>query len=39
MAEKSTTSPVAIALAWAFVGIPLVIGVIFTLNNASALFF
>ena len=36
--QKSTTSTASLAIAWAFVGIPLVWGVIMTLSNAMALF-
>jgi hypothetical protein len=35
---RSTTSPAAIALAWGFVGIPLLWGVVMTLRSALALF-
>lgn len=36
--EAVTTSPVKIALAWAFVGLPLAWGVVMTLRSAMALF-
>ena len=38
MNEKITTSQVVVALAWAFVGLPLAWGVIMTLKSAMALF-
>jgi hypothetical protein len=38
MNEKITTSPVLVALAWAFVGLPLAWGVVMTLKSALALF-
>ncbi|GGD04785.1 MFS transporter small subunit [Aureimonas glaciei] len=36
--EAITTHPVKLALAWGFVGIPLVWGVYMTLQSAMALF-
>ncbi|WP_192843201.1 oxalate:formate antiporter [Aureimonas sp. AU12] len=36
--ETNTTSPLKIALAWGFVGIPLLWGVVMTLRNALQLF-
>ena len=36
--EQSSTSTGSLALAWAFVGIPLVWGVVMTLANAMTLF-
>jgi hypothetical protein len=36
--ETITTSPVKLALAWGFVGIPLVWGVYMTLQSALVLF-
>jgi hypothetical protein len=37
-AQQSTTTPLQLALAWGFVGIPLVLGVLQTLVNAMQLF-
>ncbi len=38
MAEQNTTSSAQLWLAWLFVGIPLVWGLVLTLRNALALF-
>ncbi|TAM73626.1 MAG: oxalate:formate antiporter [Candidimonas sp.] len=38
MEQRSTTSPVALAIFWLYVGIPLVWGVWQTLIKATALF-
>ena len=36
--QQSTTTPLQLVLAWGFVGIPLVLGVLQTLINAMQLF-
>jgi hypothetical protein len=36
--QPSTTTPLQLALAWGFVGIPLVLGVLQTLINSMQLF-
>lgn len=36
--ETSNSDGLTLALAWAFVGIPLAWGIVMTLNNALALF-
>jgi hypothetical protein len=36
--QQGTTTPLQLALAWGFVGIPLVLGVLQTLINAMQLF-
>ncbi|WP_444875220.1 MFS transporter small subunit [Mangrovibrevibacter kandeliae] len=38
MATETTTNPAKIWLAWAFVGIPLLWGMVTTIGNALALF-
>jgi hypothetical protein len=36
--EQDTTTPLQLALAWGFVGIPLIFGVVQTLINSMKLF-
>jgi len=38
MSSQAATSPIKLVLAWCFVGIPLLWGVLQTLSNAMALF-